>query len=269
MQGLLTVLLVLGPIAALPCWAQAADSEESPRYVLGLSASAAPEYDGATRRELKLRPVLAFRLGRVRIASAGGSSLLGFGRQVAGAGASTELLAGEDWQVGAALRLDNGRDSADADATRGLPDVKRTLRVRIYANYSLTKDWQLDGWWSQDALGRGGGWLAGADVGWRFHRSADAEWSASLAVTAASALNMRSHFGVPVSAVERSGLPAYVPGMGVRDASLSVGVKRALGPHWLVFGSVGVRRLLGPAADSPWVQQPGSHQVNLGVAWRR
>jgi outer membrane scaffolding protein for murein synthesis (MipA/OmpV family) len=57
--------------------------------------------------------------------------------------------------------------------------------------------------------------------------------------------------------------------MGVRDASLSVGVKRALGPHWLVFGGVGVRRLLGPAADSPWVQQPGSHQVNLGVAWRR
>ncbi len=96
MQGLLTVLLVLGPIAALPCWAQAADSEESPRYVLGLAASAAPEYDGATRRELKLRPVLAFRLGRVRIASAGGSSLLGFGRQVAGAGASTELGAGED-----------------------------------------------------------------------------------------------------------------------------------------------------------------------------
>ncbi len=270
-RGAFLAIAAFGMLSAMAARAQPpeAAAEPAPRYVLGLSAAFAPEHDGASRHEFKLRPVLAFRLGRVRIASSGGNALLGFGREAAGAGASAELIDSDGWQVGVSLRMDNGRDSDDAQGTRGLPDVKRTLRGRLYVNYSLSKDWQLDGWLSQDLLGRRGGWLAGADVGWRLHRSERMEWTANLGLSVASGLNMRSHFGVPLSAVERSGKPAYDPGMGLRDTFVSVGMRRAVGRHWFVFGGASARRLLGPAADSPLVLKPDSVQLSVGLAWRR
>ncbi|HEY9109680.1 MAG TPA: MipA/OmpV family protein [Roseateles sp.] len=249
--------------------AQAAQgADEDVRYLLGTAVAVSPEYDGASRHKARLRPTWAVKFGRIRIAAGGGSALLGFGRTSAGDGASTQLVESDRWRLGLSLRVDSGRDSGDAGTTRGLPDVKRTLRARLYASYALTTDWNLGASLSQDVLGRKGGLVGSVDLGWRFYRSESTEWTTGIGVSAGNAQNLRSYFGVPASAVAASGKPAYEPGAGLRDVSIGVGFKHTFDKHWFVFGSVGASRLLGPAADSPLVQRATNEAAAVGVAWR-
>lgn len=262
--------LLLSVIACLAgASARAEEQEPEPsRYLLGLSVANGPAYEGSRQRENKLRPVWAAKLGRVRITTAGGSALLGFGREGAGAGASTQLIDTDRWRLGLSASVDGGRDSDDADTTRGLPDVRRTLRAKLYVNYSLTRDWNLGASASQDVLGRQGGLTTSLDLRWRFYRSATTEWTSGVGVSAANGQYMRSYFGVPANAVLSSGKPAYVPGAGLRDVHLGVNFKHAMSKHWFVFGGAGASRLLGPAADSPLVEKPGGHGASIGLAWR-
>lgn len=242
--------------------------DEDVRYLIGAAVAYGPEYDGAARRKAKLKPSWAVKFGRIRIAAGGGSSLLGFGRTNAGDGASTQLVESDRWRLGLSLRVDSGRDSGDAGTTRGLPDVKRTLRARLYASYALTPDWNLGAALSQDVLGRQGGLVGSVDLGWRFYRSESTEWTTGIGVSAGNAQNLRSYFGVPASAVAASGKPAYEPGAGLRDVGVGVGFKHTFDKHWFVFGSVGASRLLGPAAASPLVQKATNQAAAIGVAWR-
>lgn len=262
--------LVLSSISALALAQQQEQEPESQpaRYLLGASLASRPEYDGASTRQTKLRPLWAFQWGRWRISTSGGSAILGFGRDAGGAGASTLLIDSSRLRLGVALRVDSGRDSGDATTTQGLPDVKRTLRARLYANYSLAPDWNLGANLSQDVLGRKGGLTAGVDLGWRFYRSPTLEWASGIGISAADGVNMRSYFGVPESAVAASGKPAYLPGAGLRDLHAGVSFTRPLSKHWFVFGGAGGSRLLGPAADSPLTQQRNGTYANVGVAWR-
>lgn len=240
----------------------------SARYLLGVSLADRPEYDGARTRQLRLKPLWAVQWGRWRLSTSGGSALLGFGREGAGPGASTQLLNTGRLRLGVSLRVDSGRDSGDASTTRGLSDVKRTLRGRLFANYRLAEDVNLGANLSQDLLGRRGGLTGGVDLGWRFYRSPTLEWTTGVGVSAADAQNMRSYFGVPEAAAPRIGKPAYEPGGGLRDVHAGVGFTRPLSKHWFTFGSAGVSRLLGPAAASPLVEQRHGYAVAVGVAWR-
>jgi outer membrane protein len=264
-------VVVLGLVITLPVRAQQAEQEpesQPARYLLGASVASRPEYDGASTRQTKLRPLWAFQWGRWRISTSGGSAILGFGRDAGGAGASTLLIDSSRLRLGVALRMDSGRDSGDATTTQGLPDVKRTLRARLYANYSLAPDWNLGANLSQDLLGRKGGLTGGLDLGWRFYRSPTLEWASGIGISVADGTNMRSYFGVPESAVAATGKPAYSPGAGLRDLHAGVSFTRPLSKHWFVFGGAGGSRLLGPAADSPLTQQRNGTYANVGVAWR-
>lgn len=262
-------LLLAACAIGLPARAQQSEAEGEPvRYLIGASVSSRPEYDGASARQTRLNALWALKIGRWRISTSGASALLGFRREGAGPGASTQLFEAGGLRLGLALRVDNGRSSNDASTTRGLPDVKRTLRARLYADCSLAPDLNLGAALSQDLLGRKGGLNAGVDLGWRFYRSATLEWTGGIGVTAADAQNMRSYFGVPETAVAASGKPAYSPGAGLRDLHAGAGFTRPFARHWLVFGSAGASRLLGPAAGSPLVQKRDGSYAAIGLAWR-
>jgi MipA family protein len=267
MRVALTTLLALS-VATLAQAEQPEVESPSARYLLGAAVASQPEYDGASSRDIKIKPLWAFKLGRVRISTSGAGSLMGFGREEAAGGASTQFIDTDKLRVGVSLRMDSGRSSGDASTTRGLPDVRRTLRARFYTNYSLTKDLTIGATLSQDLLGRQGGTTLGADLGWRFYRSPTLEWTTGFGISAASAQNLRSYFGVPESAVAASGKPAYEPGAGLRDVHVGVGFIRPLTKHWLVYGNAGASRLLGPVADSPLVEKRTGSSVGIGLAWR-
>jgi len=265
--------LVLIPLLAVAGTVQAQSQTpevESPsaRYLLGAAVVTQPEYDGASRRETKLKPLWALKFGRIRISTSGAGGLLGFGQEESAGGASAQFIDTDRIRLGVSLRMDSGRSSGDASTTRGLPDVRRTLRARFYANYSITKDLNVGATLSQDLLGRHGGMTFGTDLGWRFYRSKTLEWTSGIGISAANAQNLRSYFGVPESAVAESGKPAYEPGGGLRDAHMGVGFIRPISKHWLVYGNAGLTYLLGPVADSPLVQRRTGSSAGIGLAWR-
>jgi outer membrane scaffolding protein for murein synthesis (MipA/OmpV family) len=262
--------VVSAALAACLCLCGPAHADEPEfKYALGLQLSNQPEYPGSAQRQTSVSPVWALQWGRLHISTGGGSMLMGFGSNVYGPGASTDLVRNKDWRVGLSLRLDGGRNSSDTKATQGLPDVRRTVRGRLFASYQISKDVQLNGALSQDLLGRGGGLIASTDLSWRFYRTARSEWSSGVGLNAADGTQMRSYFGVRPEDVQSSGLPAYQPGAGLRDVWLGVGYTRMLDKHWIINGSSGVSRLLGPAADSPLTQRPAAAQVMVRLAYRR
>ena len=245
------------------------ESEGSgPRYVIGAGLHWQPESAGARRNEITLKPLWAVQWGRWRLSTGGGAGLLGFGAEVLGAGASADLIRNQTVRLGVSLRIDGGRKSDEASTTAGLPDVRRTARGRIYASYALAPDWQVAASLSQDLLGRQGGWVGGLDLGWRLQQTAYSEWTAGVGVSAANGVNMRSYFGITPAGAMASGLPVFSPSTGLRDVHAGIGYRRSLTPHWIWFGSAGVSRLVGPAADSPLTQMPTGFQVGFGLAYR-
>lgn len=247
------------------------DAASAPRHrwLVGAALSQAPSYAGAGERETRLRPFWAWEYGRFRISTSHASALLRFGDEAApGSGASAELLRRGPVRLGVALRIDNGRSSSDAEALRGLPEVRRTLRGRLYVSYALAPAWSVSASVSQDLLGRGGGAVGGLELGYRRRLTPDTVFTGGVGLTLADGRYMRSYFGVDEAAAQRSGYAVSRPSAGLRDVHAGLGLTTALTPSWLVFANVGASTLVGDAADSPLTQQRSSWQAGVGLAYR-
>lgn len=254
---------VAEPPAAAP-----AKTPERYDYVLGLAMVSAPTYSGAAGRDLSLRPVAAVRWGRFRISSSRGGALLGFGTDAPAPGVSADLFSSNRFNVGLAVRGDTGRSAGDDPALAGLPDIRSTLRARLYAGYKVTTAWGLGLSVSQDLLGRGGGATATLDLGYRFRSSPDTEWTLGGGANFGNQRYMQNHYGVPASAVPVSVYPLYEPGAGLVDVHVGAGVTTLISRRWIAFASVGASRLQGDAAMSPLTRRPGSVGGTVGIAWR-
>lgn len=264
-------LVVIAALLTAATTASALDDPEQPvpasRYVVGASLTSSPEYPGASRREIKLRPLWAYQYGRWRISTSRASSVLGFASDAVGPGASAELVSSKTWRVGAALRFDSGRSSSDSPDLEGMPDIKRTLRGRFYASYRLGEQWNLNGSVSQDLLGHHGGALASLDLGHQIRLGERTELSSGIGVSLGDASYMNTYFGVPDSAV-RPDRAAFTPGAGARDVHIGVGLMTALTPRWIAFANIGASRLLQDAAASPLIKRSTGSSAGIGLAYR-
>jgi outer membrane scaffolding protein for murein synthesis (MipA/OmpV family) len=238
------------------------------RFVLGATLVSSADYPGSARSDIKLRPLWAYQYGRWRLSTSRASAVLGFATDAAGPGASAELVSNKNWHLGAAFRFDGGRKASDSPDLHGLPDVARTLRGRLYTSYTLNQQWSIGANVSQDLLGRGGGALAGIDLGFRHWLTPRVEWTSGLGVTLADKRNMTTYLGINGEQASQSGLRPFAPGAGLRDVHLGVGLTTALTPHWIAFGNVGVSRLLADAAASPLTRRAQSVGATLGIAYR-
>ncbi len=273
-------LSLLGVLAVMAQGTQAADRPQpvdeastldDVRYVIGLTAANAPIYWGQTERSTGLRPFVALRWGKLRISNSGAGGLIG---ESNAGGASTDLLDRDGWRLRTGLRIDRGRRIQDDSEQRlsDLPRVRGTLRGRLVLTRTLPGNaaWSLTV--APDVLGREGGttvqlgyyrqvptpeWLSGLG----------GQWSVGADLNLGSRQYMQSYFGVPVGAQR---FTPYDPGAGLRNASLGLGWQRQLDDdkHWVLFGGAAAQRLLGPAADAPFVQRQGTWTLNVGLAYR-
>ena len=236
-------------------------------YALGGSLGWAPAYAGGGGQQLKIKPLLALRYGRLRISSSGASGLLSEIGDAA-SGASLDLLDSGRLKVGAALRFDSGRRSSDSLSLAGLPDIQRTLRGRVYASLDLGAGWRSYAGYSQDLLGRGGGGLGnlGAGYGWVPWRTL--ETTVNAGISWADSQHMRTYFGIDPAVALATGRTAFVPAASLRDVHAGVGFRLPLDGRWLLFGGVVVSRLQGDAAASPLTVRATSFGGTLALAWR-
>lgn len=265
--GTATLALLL----AFPSRAEVADpllAEPESRWVLGMVSTYSPGYAGAGQNQWKLRPMWAWQRGRFRISTSRGSSLLGFGGEAVGSGASAQLVETRGFKVGASLRFDAGRQASDSPELVGLPEVRRTLRGRLAASWALTPKWSLSSGVSQDLLGRQGGAVGTVDLGTGGRLGEQSAWSAGAGVAVANGQYMRSYFGVSEAASLASGLPTYDARGGLKDMHAGLGFTTPIDSHWIAFGAVGVSRLMGDATSSPLTKSLTGASANIGLAYR-
>jgi outer membrane scaffolding protein for murein synthesis (MipA/OmpV family) len=238
------------------------------RYVVGGALNSMPDYNGSARRKLRLSPIYAFQYGRFRFSAGGAGGLLNFGTDVAGPGASAELKPTGKLRFGASLRIDPGRQSSDSADLAGVPDVRRTLRGRLYAATALTARWTASASVSQDLLGRDGGALGALDFGYALPTSPRTTWTLDTGVSFGDRRYMQTHYGLTPAASATSGLPAFDAGAGPRDLHLGVGWTSALTPRWIAFATLNETTLLGDAAASPLSRRRSAVAASIGIGWR-
>lgn len=238
------------------------------RWLLGVVAVRSPDYPGADRATTQLRPLWAWQYGRFRISTSRASGILGFGGESAAPGASVEMFSSERVRFGAALRVDSGRASADSPTLTGLPDIKRTLRGRLFGSYSIDPHWGLGAAVSQDLLGRQGGSIALLDLGYRTRLAPKTEATVGVGAAYGSGPYMRTYFGVTDLSSQQTGIAAYAPHAGLRDLHAGIGITSAFTDHWIGFVGLSVASLRGQAAASPLTRATGSTALSAGIAYR-
>lgn len=240
------------------------------RYVLGLAVGYAPEYSGAERQTVTLRPLWAWQRGRWRVSTSGANTVLGFGSNEtdAGAGASADIALHNRWRFGAGLRLDNGRRSADSADLAGVPDVRRTVRLRLYSSYTLDAHWSAIATVSDDLLGRGGGASTSVDVGYGHALGRNAVWNVGAGLRFGDTRYLRARYGVSPEVAAATGRIAYDPHAGLEAIRIGAGITAGLSPNWIAFASIGASTLRGDAAASPLTRARSTAQLSIGIGWR-
>lgn len=272
--GLQAVAALVGcALTTVPAAAQQAEtpldlapSETRWEGALGLSAGYRPEYSGAARRVGKLTPAIFLRYGRFTVTNASGFVTRRADDVVRGLG--VDFVNDARLRVNLALRFDAGRSEGTSASLTGLGDIKPTVRARLNLGWRFDGPWRLGGSWSVDALGRGGGNFGDISGGWEHRVTPGTVFTAGVALSGAGDRYMQTYYGISTEQATRTGYAAYEPSAGLRDLALSAGLRTDLGLDWILIGSGGATRLLGPAAHSPLTKNRNGWGLNLGLARR-
>jgi outer membrane protein len=238
------------------------------KYVVGLAATSSSSYPGSANNDFKLRPLWALQYGRLRISTSRAGGFMSNASETVNPGASAELIRHDRLKIGAGLRVDGGRSPSDDPLLASLPEIRRTLRARVYASYAITDQWGISTGVTQDLLGREGGATAVMDTSYRTRLSPQTELLLGGGLSFGNGKYMNSYFGVPQASSLQSGLPAYQPGAGIRDVHAAIGLTTHLSDRWIIFGALNLSRLLGDAASSPLTQKSSNVGGSIGLAYR-
>ena len=233
---------------------------------IGMIATYRPEYQGATERTVKYKPVVFLRYDRFTVSS-GGSS---FGTKRAGdigRGLSLSVHQTDRVRISLGLRYDGGRDEAESGALAGLGDIRPTLRARLAANVQLDGPWRVGASWSIDAFGRGGGSYGELSAGWEQPLWPRTLLTLGANLSLANDRYMQTYYGVSEAQAAATTYPVYQPGAGLREITVSAGLRHELSSEWTLVGGIGLSRLLGPAASSPLTISPSGWGINAGAVW--
>ena len=234
---------------------------------LGAALSHGPDFAGAQGRQMSLTPGLYLRYGRLSLASRSAFVVRSSDPGTAGGGLRLDLSRSDALRIGLGLRNESGRRESSSPELRGMGDLPRSLRLRLAARWALPEDWRLSSSLSVDALGRGGGWLGELSLSRELPLTPHTSWGGNAALTLADRRHLQSRFGVTPEQAARSGHATYTPGSGLREMSLSAGIRSRLSPSWTAFGGVSLSRLLGPARRSPLTREPQGLGLSAGLVF--
>lgn len=236
-------------------------------YALGGALIAAPTYAGGSSTDLKPRPLWALRYGRLRLSGARSSGLLARPGD-AGSGASADLIDEPRWRLGTSLRIDQGRNAGDDPALQGLPEIRRTLRGRLYASFDLAGRWSAGVGYGRDLLGRVGGGTANAGLAYALPLAPGIDATLDLGLNLADGRYMRTYYGVTPEVAAATGRTAFTPRAGVMDWHLGLSARAPMGGRWTLIGGLGLSRLQGDAAASPLTSTRTGATATVALAWR-
>jgi MipA family protein len=209
----------------------------SSMVMLGLGVLNTPSYLGSDERKTRALPLIDARWRNGWFAGTRG---IGY-----------RLDTGTPFSGGVRLTVDLGRDEDDADALRGMGDIKARPELGLFANYKLTPGLGLGTSFRYGSGNDRDGILADISLNGSFRINPSNRLVGGLTTTFANTKAMQSAFGVDATQSLSSGYALYSPGSGLRDVSLQIGNMTMLRPNTMLFIGVDARTLMGDAKDSP------------------
>ena len=242
--------------AALACAAAPAQADQPDTNFIGLSVGYVPVYEGSREYRALPVPLVNYHSGNFFISPRAGLPAMGLQTALA-----------PDWKAGVFVGMGLGRDSSDADRTKGLDDID------FHGTYGAFVEWapgplSLGAAYRQAARSGYGGtlelratyaaWQEGAH---RVNIGASTQWASHDA--------MQTWYGVTSSqaASSRAGLSTYSPGSGFKSAALFATWSYRINPSWSTITTLGVNTLLGDARDSPLTERRANMFGSVGVVY--
>jgi outer membrane scaffolding protein for murein synthesis (MipA/OmpV family) len=198
----------------------------------------------------------------------------GLGLEVRGLGARLDVLGSSRIQFGPMVNFRGSRDSAKDGSGRVklLDDVDSALEVGGFVGYrfggnqygqgEIAFDLSL----AKDVTDGHDGLVGTAQASYAAYRSQKFFLNVDAQTTFVDKNYMRSIFGVTPAEAARSGLAAYRPDGGIRDAGAGITAGYQFDQRWGVIARAGATHYLGDAKDSPIVDEGSRIQAVGGVA---
>ena len=233
----------------------------------GLMFSQHPAYNGSSHQVFRIKPGLYLRWGRLAITNTGGFAVRRAEEDVGG-GLGVDMLQGDRFSLGAALRYDGGRRERSSASLAGMGNIRSTLRARVTGSWRLVGPWSLRGSVNLDTLGHGSGHNGDIGILWDHKLGPSTALAVGGNLLLGSQRYMQAYYGVNDAQSLRSGNRVYTPGAGARDAVLYANLRHDIDRKWTAVAGASARRIVGPAAASPLTRAHDSWGVNAGIAWR-
>ncbi|MDR6503949.1 outer membrane protein [Burkholderia ambifaria] len=226
-----------------------AHAEGSP----GLGINVAPKYEGGSVYRVLPLPLVNYKKGHFFV-----NDLSTGVRFPLGAGFSTGLMA----------TVAFGRDEDDADRLAGTDEIKITALLGGFV------DWQHGPWSASVKV------LQATHSGYGLTVRAGGAYTAALTpkdvlrvgmgTTWGNNGHMSTYFGVTDAEAMRSNgnLTPYAISSGFKSVDANVAWIHHLNKNWSTVASVGVKTLVGDAADSPIVEKRTAVLSTVGVKYR-
>lgn len=225
---------------------------------IGALGIVTPEYEGSDHYKVQAVPDIEITYDRFFLS-----------RQGLGA----NLISNDNLTLGAAIAFDGGRKSSKDKALTGYRNVGDTAIGRVFAEYTIDQ-LMLSVDVATDLLGDGHkGTEATLAATWMFNPVGRTMVMVGPSLTWASDDYMNSYFSTTTDRLRPTGptelvLPGsrtgYKAEAGFKNAGLTAIVIHPLDDNWSVMGIAGYSRMLGDAADSPFVKDNGSRDQFMG-----
>ncbi|MEX2629246.1 MAG: MipA/OmpV family protein [Tistlia sp.] len=260
-------LLASGLLALAAAPAAAQEAERDPDAVTGsltLGVGAGPDYEGSN--DYQVLPAPGFRV-----------NWRGYGAFSQGPALYLDLLPQAELLGGPLVGYRFGRDDVDDGRVDALPDVDGAIELGAFLGFSLPlgedprERFSAILSYSRDISGAHDGFLISGSLSSGFVLARPLGLTLGTSLTYASENYQDTYFGVSSAGAAASGLRAYDPSGGLKDASLRASLSYSLSPSWSLGPTVIYKRLLEDAADSPLVEEAGSADQFIGslsTTWR-
>lgn len=241
---------------------------------IGLGAAHAPRYKGADERETRPAALVQVQWSN--------------GLFLSGLSIGMHLTEGPGVEFGPLLAIEPGRSangrqklsgvggidmagiaSALAPATARVlrfTDIRSTAGAGAFFHHYLDESLRLTGNFLYGVGENHTGLLLNLGVQKSFAPATHHRLSLSAGMTWANRRYTQEWFGV--DPVASGSTVSYAPSSGVRDVQLTLNWNWELSNLWLLTTQVSATRLMGPAADSPYVDRRNGLGVRTGLAYR-
>ncbi len=171
---------------------------------------------------------------------------------------------GSGWRAGPMVKVDIGRGRFGAPELKALPAIGLTPEVGAFASYTIgPARIRLNARTAVSDAGHGGSTIE-LNLRSGLYENGGFGLAAETEATWVSGRYMRAFYGVNTSQANAR-LPAFMPGGGFKDVSVSVMGQYHFNPRWSLIGVTQYVHLLGDAADSPLTTRRGSlNRLNFG-----